>query len=132
MDDIRLEKFYVYRSLNNDESWGTVLLDGSLTKLPNVSFGMRIFAINETEAIARAKKEYDKIHAYDSDKENVRRFAAAALKQVMKHEMNASVVAKKVMKYSLNLLKEYNEHFKRIENEQQKIFSDNEGDSGER
>jgi len=96
--------------------------------LPNVSFGMRIFAINETEAIARAKKEYDKIHAYDSDKENVRRFAAAALKTLIEIVPTADVV-EKTMKYAVDLNDKYTEHFKRIEDE--KISTTNEGASRE-
>ena len=124
MDNIKLEKFYVYRGLNNDESWGTVVLDGDLRRLPNVSFGMRVFAINETEAITRAKKEYDKVHAHDSDKENIRRFAAAALKSVIG---TGDHVVKRTMEYAIDLNDKYIEHFKRIEDE--KVSTSDEGAS---
>jgi len=95
-EDLILEKFYVYRSLNNDETWGAVTLHNYLSILPNVDFGMRIFAKNEKEAIGKAKATYDKIHVYDSDKENIRRFAAAALKHFIKYDADVSIAAEKV------------------------------------
>jgi len=130
MYDQAIEKWYVYRSLNQDEAWGAIIIDNEIGRLPNIDFGMKVFAINEKEAITRAKKEYDKIHAYDSDKENVRRFAASALKHFIKND-DADVAAKKAINYSVALLKEYNKYFKGIEDEQQEILSDNAGTARE-
>lgn len=115
-EDFALEKFYVYRSLNNDETWGAVILTNNLSILPNVDFGMRVFAKNEKEAIGKAKATYDKIHVYDSDKENVRRFAAAALKYFIAENKDAEVVATNVMKYAVAMLNEYNQYFNELEN----------------
>jgi len=129
MNDPGLERFYVYRSLNPDESWGAVICEGNLDKLPNIDFGMRVFAVNEKEAIARAKKEYDKIHAHDSDKENVRRFAAAALKHFILNE-SPEVAAKKSMSCAIALLEQYNTYFQGLKDEQE-IFSDNAGTTRE-
>lgn len=118
-DEISLEKFYVYRSLQNDESWGALLLGSRLAeKLPNLDFGMRIFASNSKEAISKAKVIYDRIHVYDSDKENIRRFAAAALKScISRFNDDAPRIAKESMKYAIALLEEYNKHFNKLETE---------------
>jgi len=122
LDDVSggspLETFYVYRSLHSDESWNAVLADSSLRKLPNIDFGMRVFAINEKEAIARAKDLYEKIHAYDSDKENIRRFAAAALKSTVTYHIGNKLndedikkLSALTMRLAVELNKEYNKYF---------------------
>jgi len=121
-----LETFYVYRSLHSDESWRAVLADGNLRKLPNIDFGMRVYAINEKEAITRARYLYEKIHAYDSDKENVRRFAAAALKSTSAHyigrgplssisDEDIKKLAVVTMRMAVELNEEYNRHFEKKE-----------------
>ena len=113
---VDLEKFYVYRSLNNDESWGAVVLSSSLSKIPNIDFGMKIFARNETEAISRAKNEYDKIHKYDSDKENIRRFCSAALRALIVSGITDAVeISKLSLKYALEMNRVYSEYFKEID-----------------
>lgn len=113
-DETSLEKFYVYRSLNNNESWGAVVIGyDSLDKIPNIDFGMRIFAINEKQAIAKAKSTYDKIHAYDSDKENIRRFAAAALKSLVKADLKPDQAAAQAIVYAVQTNNKYNSYFEK-------------------
>jgi hypothetical protein len=120
--DNSLETFYVYRSLHSDESWKAILADGSLRKLPNIDFGMRVYAINEKEAITRARYLYEKIHAYDSDKENIRRFATAALKSTSAHyigrgpldkisDEDIEKLATITMRVAVQLNEEYNRYF---------------------
>lgn len=115
-DLLDVEKFYVYRSLHNDESWGAIIMVGEMPHgLPNIDFGMRIFARNEKEAIAKGKLNYDKIHTYDSDKENIRRFAASALKTFTERGEDSELAAKNAIKYAVQLNKEYNEYFRSLE-----------------
>jgi hypothetical protein len=116
MEDMALEKFYVYRSISRSESWGAVIFGGE-SKLPNIDFGMKVFAVNEKEAIAKAKEAYDKIHAYDSDKENVRRFAAAALKAIVQNDtsINEEIAATKAMVYATALNVEYTKYFSALD-----------------
>jgi len=83
IDASPLEKFYAYKSLHSDESWGAMLAIAGLYKLPNVSFGMMVYAINEKEAISKARVLYERIHKWDSDKDNVRRFVTAALNEML-------------------------------------------------
>ena len=112
-----LEGFYVFRSLHSDESWGALIIGSSMpSKLPNIDFGMKVYATNEKEAIGNAKTIYDRIHAYDSDKENIRRFAAAALKYFIQ-DCSEQIAAEKSMKYAVALLDEYNKHFNEVEKE---------------
>ena len=77
-DASALEHYYVYRSLHSDESWGAVLSISSTGKLPNLDFGMHIYARNEKEAIGRARDIYERVHKLDSSRDNIKRFAAAA------------------------------------------------------
>jgi len=81
-DSINNESFYVYRSLHSDESWGAVLLGSSTKNLPNIDFGMRVFAQNEKEAIARALKLFEKYHRFDTSKKNVKEFMTAAIESI--------------------------------------------------
>jgi hypothetical protein len=129
-----LETFYVYRSLHSDESWGAVLACGSIRKLRNIDFGMRVYAVNEKDAITRARYLYEKIHAYDSDKENVRRFAAAALKSTSAHYIGKGPLnkvsdeeirelAKITMKMAVETNEEYNRHFERLQKEKESAES---------
>lgn len=113
-----VERFYVYRSLHRDESWGAIIMSGGMPHgLPNIDFGMKIYARNEKEAIAKGKLNYDKIHTYDSDKENIRRFAAAALKHCMKKYESKGTAASKAMEYAVLINAEFNEHFRQLEEE---------------
>lgn len=110
-----LERFYVYRSLHRDESWGALIIGNSLSeRLPNIDFGMRVFATNEKEAIGKAKIIYDRIHAYDSDKENMRRFVAASLKHFIQNN-SAEVAAEKAVEYAVATLDKYNNYFNKVE-----------------
>ncbi len=114
----RLEKFYVYRSLHRDESWGAMILcDSTVARLPNIDFGMRVFATNEKEAIGKAKMVYDRIHAYDSDKENMRRFVAASLKYCLRRYETEKIAAEKAVECAVHTLNKYNEHFNQLEKE---------------
>lgn len=78
-EDNDLEKWYVYRSLHSDESWGAVIIDTGAI-LPNCDFLMKVFAKNEKEAIARGRNLYEKIHKFDTTIENMRRFLSATVK----------------------------------------------------
>ena len=111
MDQSHLEKFYVYRSLGEEERWGALILDSGLGRLPNISFGMRIFAINEKAAIARARNLYEEIHKYDSDKDNVRRFACSILKQTRADGMDADSAAGVSLKYAIAMNKVFKNYF---------------------
>ncbi|MHA2280149.1 MAG: hypothetical protein ACXAC5_04645 [Promethearchaeota archaeon] len=129
-----LETFYVYRSLHSDESWGAVLADADIRKLPNIDFGMRVYAINEKGAIARARYLYEKIHAYDSDKENVRRFVAAALKTTSAHyigkgplsevsDAQIRELSKIATKMAIMANEEYNNYFEQLQKEKESAES---------
>jgi hypothetical protein len=123
-----LETFYVYRSLHSDESWNAVLGICRISKLPNVDFGMRVFAKNEKEAIARGRDLYEKIHKWDSDKDNIRRFAAAALKSMSSGIVGKGplkgiggseikTIAEVTMKLAIATNEEYNKYFESLDNE---------------
>jgi hypothetical protein len=120
-EDIIIEKFYVYRMLDEESRWGAVILGDKLTeRLPNLAFGMKVFAPNEKEAIAKAKVVYDRIHAYDSDKENIRRFASAVLKSFSVYARGAAdkeiaEMATEVMKFAAKTNEEYNKYFRELE-----------------
>jgi hypothetical protein len=113
LDLVKLETFFVYRSLHSDESWGTVLGDAPISNLPNADFVMKVFATNEKEAISKARKLYDKIHHYDSDKDNVRRFACAALKAMVGiHDPETAGI--QAMKYAIGMNSEFTKHFNEL------------------
>lgn len=125
-----LETFYVYRTLHSDESWAAILGCCSVSALPNIDFGMMVFAANEKEAIARGRELYEKIHKWDSDRDNVRRFAAAALKSVTAHYIQRSpnerpgggeldALAKITMDMAIAMNKEYKSHFERLDKMEQ-------------
>ena len=105
-----VEKFYVYRSLHSDESWGALLMSGDMSKLPNITFGMKIFATNEKNAIAKAKAIYDRLHTYDSDRRNIREFAAAALR-CFSGKMGATAAANKAISYAVKTNERYKKYF---------------------
>lgn len=119
-----IEKFYVYRELGDVSKWGALILGDTLPdRLPNLAFGMKVFAVNEKEAITKAKEIYDKVHAYDSDKENIRRFASSALKSYTNRynmdmrEVDIENTAKAVMKIAIKMNEEYNKYFEELEKE---------------
>jgi hypothetical protein len=107
-----LEKFYVYRSLHNDESWGTVLLSSIVSKLPNISFGMKIYEKNEKAAIAKAKEVYSKLHMYDNDKKNIREFVTSILHYFL--DMDPVAAASKAMTYAIEMNSKYKEYFRNL------------------
>ena len=107
-----LEKFYVYRSLHSDESWGAVLLPGDICRLPNIAFGMKVYAISEKEAISKAKQTYDKIHIYDNDKKNIREFVKELLVSapaVYTDNLN------EIMSCAVEMNEIFKKHFKELE-----------------
>lgn len=118
MDDGMLETFFVYRSLRGDESWGAVLGCAPISRLPNADFVMKVFAKNEKHAISRARLLYEVIHKYDSDRDNVRRFACAALKTVILTEDDSDLAAAKTMDYALKMNEEFSRHFDNLDKEQ--------------
>ena len=121
--DPDLESFYAYRSLLSDESWGAILSECHVSRLSNIDFGMRVYAKNEKEAISKARRIYDEIHKHDIDKENLRRFAASALKTVLTR-YNTKIlngneikeVAGITMKIAIALNKEFNSCIKLYQN----------------
>jgi len=116
--DIEVEKFYVYRSLHQDESWGAIIIgNNTIAYLPNITFGMKIYAKNEKEAIAKAKANYDKIHAHDGDKDNIRVFAASALKAFLTRGCDIDMVTSRALMCATMLNKKFNKYFKEIEEE---------------
>jgi hypothetical protein len=130
-EDIILEKFYVYKSLHSDNSWGAIVLVSALEKLPNISFGMKVFAKNEIEAIRKAKDTYDRIHGLDVDKDNIRKFVSASLKALLAcnpHEA-PQTMALKALEYAVAMNEQFKKHFEEI-NEQ--VSGNNEGSSRER
>ena len=121
MTDSKLETFYVYRTLNpGDESWGAIIGLKSTLSLPNLSFGMKVYAVNEKAAIARGRDLYDRIHKFDNDKDNIRRFAASALKTNIKiyagsiegpNEKQLEDLASVSMNMAVTLNKQYRKYF---------------------
>lgn len=117
-----LETFYVYRSLHSDESWNAILIDSTVRNLPNITYGMRVYAANKKEAIDRARRLYDKLHAHDNDKINIREFMSAALRSMTRYLYSLKEVTpekiSEIAKISMNLAtesnREYNEYFDSI------------------
>jgi len=120
-NDLRVEKFYVFRRLNSlDETWGAVVLGDSIEhKLPNIDFGMKIFAENEKVAIARAKIEYDRIHQSDSKKHNVKAFTAAIIGHLMDRipRLEPKHAAQMAVEYAEATAGEYDKFVERLEGE---------------
>jgi len=114
MDD-NLETFFVYRSLSPNESWGTLLGVSPISFLPNADFVMRVFAKNEKEAITRARLLYEAIHKYDSDKDNVRRFACAALKVAVINQADPDTAAEWAMTRAVAMNRTFNKHFAELD-----------------
>lgn len=130
-----VEKFFVFRRINHDETWGAITLDcGDLYRVPNIDFGMKVYAKNEKAAIARGKAEYDKIHAYDNEKESVRRFASSALRAIIVGSAgntdDLDDITEQTMKIAVMLTNKYNEHFKERD-DQAKVSVIDAGNSGE-
>ena len=113
--DNNLETFFVYRSLHSNESWGAVLGDSPISALPNSNFVMKVFAKNEKSAIARARDLYQVIHKYDSDKDNVRRFACAALKTAVVNHADPNNAAEWAMERAVAINKRFTQHFKELD-----------------
>lgn len=121
-----LETFYVYRSLLPNESWGAVLAECKIIHIPNINFGMHIFARNKKEAIARARDLYERIHIYDSDKKNISKFTAAALKTISKYltlepgeniSNKLQTIAELAIQLAVQTNKKYNEYFRKLSEE---------------
>ena len=113
-DDLSLEKFYVYRSLHSDESWGATLAGSAIATLPNIDFGILVFAVNEKHAITRARDLYERIHKWDSDKSNVREFAKEALNSLIDAKpkgTDTAALAKEAIKIAVEMNNEFNKHF---------------------
>lgn len=109
--EVVLETFFVYRTLRSGE-WGCILGDAAISNLPNADFVTKVFARNEKEAISQAKTLYEAVHQHDSDKDNVRRFACAALKAIVAKELKDNehtpeMAALYAMDYALEMNKEF-------------------------
>jgi len=121
-----LETFYVYRSLHSDESWGALLADAPIYKLPNIDFGMIVYAENRKQAISRARDLYEKIHANDSDRKNIREFSTCVLgavsRAMLKNGGSFDGKEEKITKSALNIAIKMNEAFNEyfFENEKRK------------
>ena len=119
-DNDDIDKFYVYRSLHNDEAWGAKVINiATLEHLPNISFGMKIFAKNEKEAIAKAKVVYDRLHLLDGDKENIRKFVAAILgsEKTDMFDKNKFVFIQRAMEYAIEANDQFNQYFNDLRNQ---------------
>lgn len=112
-EDSRLETFFAYRSLHSDESWGAVLGSSQVNSLPNIDFGMTVFANNEKEAIARARDLYEKIHRFDSERGDMREFAKEALNAILRRQESIEGSEKEVVKSAMKAVKEMNDEFNR-------------------
>lgn len=116
MED-NLETFYVYRSLHSDESWGATLATSGIKSLPNIDFGMTIYAKNEKEAIYRARTLYERIHQEDSEKSDIKDFTKEAMNALVNaygQAQGVKGIEEKIAKSSLilavevsNLLKKH-------------------------
>lgn len=111
-EDIEFEKFYVFRRMTGDEKWNAVLLESSLGVLDNIDFGMKIFARNEKEAIARGKAQYDVMHSNDGYKRTILRFVES---YTTKH--GTTLTPHEIVHLAINLYNECDSHFKRKEGE---------------
>lgn len=143
MDSNSLETFYVYRSLHSDESWGATLGCASVTSLPNIDFGMMIYAKNKKEAIARARDLYERIHYLDTDRNNVREFAKEAFNSVVRSKLKKGEeiegkekeIARSTMRAAVEMNDEFKRHFENIEGREVQFTKDiiaDERCSGER
>lgn len=118
-----LETFYVYRSLHSDESWGALLADAPIYKLPNIAFGMMVHAENQKQAISRARDLYERIHANDSDKKNIREFSTCVLGAVSRAMLKnggsfdgkEEKITRSALKIAVKMNEIFNEHFLDIE-----------------
>ena len=121
-----LESFYVFRTLHSDdESWGAVLGVCSVDKLPNICFGMMVYASSKRDAITRGRYLYEKLHKHDSDKNNVRTFAAAAIGPTITSyfknnsdesiKENLDVVGQTAVEIAIITNKKYKKYFKDLE-----------------
>lgn len=122
MNESHLETFYVYKSLHSDESWGAILGGASVNVIPNIAFGMTIYAKHEKEAISRARDLYERIHYLDNDKRNVREFAKEALNSVVRAKLKGGgdiegkeeEIAKSTMRVAVEMNREFERHFEDV------------------
>ena len=125
MDSNELETFYVYKSLHSDESWGTVMGECPANRLPNICFGMKVYAKNEKHAIARARDKYEQLHACDSDKNNIKRFACAGFGENIRSAdgdisslgLKSETAALRTLAYARKLNDKYKELCKELDRE---------------
>jgi len=83
---------------------------------------MMVYAMNEKEAIARAKDLYERIHHLDSDRNNIREFAKEALNSVVRSKLRNGEeiegkeedIAKSTMKVALEMNYEFKRHFEDV------------------
>ena len=114
MSSSDLEVFFAYRSLHSDESWGAVLGCAEVSTLPNIDFGITVYARNEKEAVTRARDLYERIHQFDSDRNNVREFAKEAFNSIIDKDYNRFLnSSKEVTSMAVNAAVEMNDEFKR-------------------
>ena len=124
-DSINNESFYVYRSLHSDESWGAVLLGSSIIALPNIEFGMRVFAKNEKEAVARARDLYERHHRFDTKRKNVKEFMTTILGSmptIYYNDLNIPLIEEVInntLKMSIKADEAYSKYFKELEEERE-------------
>ena len=125
--EVDLESFYVYRSLHSDESWGAVLSQSTTCRLPNISFGMKVFAKNERAAIIRARNLYERYYGSESSERMISSFATEAIgpivaesvRNVNFNETMMRNAAKLVMKFSIVMEEEYRKHTEEVKDEQE-------------
>ena len=130
LSEIDLESFYVYRSLHSDESWGAVLSQATTYKIPNISFGMKVFAKNEREAIIRARNLYERYYGSESSEKMISSFAAEAIGPVVAESVrnvnfNDAMMrnaAQLILKFSVIMEEEYRKHKEEIRDEQEDVM----------
>ncbi len=93
--DPNLETFFVYKSLHSDDSWGAVIVSQS-AKLPNSSFLMKVYAVNEKEAIVKGQEAFNKINKRDRHSD-LRFFVSSALQSIKTFSKDRVEIAKQAV-----------------------------------
>jgi len=125
LEDSSLDSFYVYRSLHSDESWGAILSQCNTFKLPNISFGMKVYARNEREAIIRARDLYERNYNPTGIQKVALAFASESIAPIIAKSMretnfNPTIMkdaAKLIMRFSHAMEQEYRNHLKELHDE---------------
>ena len=116
------ETFYVYRYIGLHEKWDASLAERFTQELPNISFGMKIFAQNEREAIAKGKLAYDKIQSGYSHRVNVKEFMRSIASSVYTKE-TLDHTNESILDVSIKLVRDYEQYCEKIKEDSINIKS---------